>query len=668
MIALVSPRRDEFAGLALAAGVAVFGAVFVLGSRSALILIAAPIGAIGLVFAARRPTLALCIMVAIEFTNLSGLLAVKSGIPIFPASLLLGLTAVWFVLRDPSYRSRLNGWVVLCAGLLACYLSTQAIAAIGSVDSAESAAILQRHVIDCVFVMVLLILAQATARPWTVAAVIVVTLASLCALTAISQVVYDGAATFGGLSTVTTASGEMITTLRYGGPLPDSNFWGRHLVMGLPMAAALLTRAMRSGRAVTATPWVLAVLLLLCGIYLTQSRGTFLAAGVAIVVWFIAVERSVRRWSLMLVPLGALIFAVPGVGNRIVAAFEDFTQAEVQNDIDPSVLQRLGAQEEAWAMFDERPLFGFGPATFPGQVINFAGRVATAAREPTNAPHNLYAELGAEAGVVGIIGWAVVIIGFLGVAVLGILANPRSDQRVLIAAVCAAIVAWSVASIGLHMAYFRTFGVVLALAGALGPTWPAPTQSVRSLLRGVRRWCAAGLVGFAAFWLCLSATGSDAVTARQPLTLIPVGPVDGSYSYALDIRSRMELLPTFASLLQETRSPVDIIADPVRGLLTFETTADNVDRARDDIQIAVGQAQAKLDSAIGYNQYALRAVGGMRVLTSNQRSPIALVLAIGLGAGVTLLTGAVLHRAATRRRIADRPTTEEATSLPTVSA
>lgn len=78
MIALVSPRRDEFAGLALAAGVAVFGAVFVLGSRSALILIAAPIGAIGLVFAARRPTLALCIMVAIEFTNLSGLLAVKS--------------------------------------------------------------------------------------------------------------------------------------------------------------------------------------------------------------------------------------------------------------------------------------------------------------------------------------------------------------------------------------------------------------------------------------------------------------------------------------------------------------------------------------------------------------------------------------------------------------
>jgi O-antigen ligase len=666
MTTSVRAEKGELAGLALAAGVAIFGAVFMLGSRSALLLIAAPIGAIGLVFAARRPTLALSIMVAIEFTNLSGLFAAKTGIPIFQASLLMGLVAIAFALRDPQCRSRINGWTLFCAGLLAVYLATGAIATIGSVEIAESVAGMQRNAVDCVFVMVVLVLVQVTARPWTVAAVIVVTLASLCALTIVSQVVYGGTATFGGLSTVTTASGEMITTLRYGGPLPDSNFWGRHLALGLPMAAALLSRAQRVGRRATAAGWVLAMVLLLCGVYLTQSRGTFLAAGVAIVVWFVAVERSVRRWALILVPLGAAAFAVPGVGNRIVAAFEDFTQADLGNAVDPSVVGRLAAQEEAWMMFQERPYFGFGPATFPDEVINFAGRVTTAAREPTNAPHNLYAELAAESGWLGLLGWAVVILGFLAAVILGIIANPCSRDRVLAASVCAAIVAWSAASIGLHLAYFRTFGVVLALAGGLAPMWPPPPDAVRTLMRGAAAWCGAGLLGFAVFWIYLSANTSAAVTARQPVTLMPVGSVDGSYAYALDVRTRIELLPTFATLLEEPRSPVDVIADPVRGILTFVATADNVESARDEIQVAVAQAETKLHSAIGYDTYALQTVGGMRAVASPQRSPSDLIIATGFGVGAALIAGVGLMRVGTRRRIAgplDQPTTREATSV-----
>lgn len=666
MTTVVRAEKGELAGLALAAGVAIFGAVFMLGSRSALLLIVAPIGAIGLIFAARRPALALSIMVAIEFTNLSGLFAAKIGIPIFAPSLLLGLIAIGFALRDPQCRSRINGWTVICAGFLAVYLATQAVATIGSVDIAVSVAGMQRNAVDCVFVMVVLVLVQVTARPWMVAAVIVVTLASLSTLTIISWVAYGGTQTFGGLSTVTTASGEMITTLRYGGPLPDSNFWGRHLALGLPMAAALMTRALRASRRATAMGWGVTLVLLLSGVYLTQSRGSFLAAGVAIVVWFIAVERSVRRWALILVPLGVAAFVAPGVGNRIVAAFQDFTQADVQNDIDPSVVGRLAAQEEAWMMFDQRPYFGFGPATFPDQVINFAGRVVTAAREPTDAPHNLYAELAAETGVFGLLGWAVVILGFLAAVLLGIIANPRSRERILAAAVCAAMVAWSAASIGLHMAYFRTFGVVLALAGGLAPMWPPPPEAVRTLIRGFLAWCLAGLLGFAAFWIYLSANSSAAVTARQPTTLVPVGPAYGSYAYALDVRTRLEFLPTFATVMEDPRSPVDIVADPVRGILTFTYTADDVERARDEVQVAVAQAEARLHSSIGYDQYSLVTVGSMRVHASQQRSLFDLVTSIGLGAGTALIAGAGLQRAATRRRmvgIPDRPMTREATSV-----
>lgn len=607
------------------------------------------------------PVVALCIMATVEFTNLSGLLAPRSGLPVFQMSLLLGLLAVAFALRDPLCRSRINAWTLVCAGLLVVYLATQAIALLGTVDPAASAATLYRQTVDCVFVMIVLVLVQLTARPWPVVATIVVTLATLCALTIISQVATGGTADFGGLSTVTTASGEGITTLRYGGPLPDSNFWGRHLVMGLPMATALMTRALRNGRRTEFGSWVLALALLLGGVYLTQSRGTFLAAGVAIAVWFVAVEPSVRRWALLLIPMGAVAFALPGVGDRLLVALDDLTQAKVENTIDPSVLGRLAAQQEAWMMFDERPLFGFGPGTFSGQVINFAGRVPLAVREPAAAPHNLYAELAAESGWTGLLGWAVVMAGFIGIAVLSIVANPRSRDRVLAAAVCAALVAWSVASIGLHMAYFRTFGVVLALVGGIAPAWPVATDAVRRFARGVAVWGAAGVVGATVGWATLSLTSSPAVTAMQPITLEPIGPVDGWYSYALDIRSRIEMLPTIATVVADPRSPVDIVADPVRGVLAFSTTAATTDQARDQIQVAASQAETRLRDAIGYQQYALRPVGSMKVEPTREHSLPATAAALGAG----ILAGIVVAARLRIRRpkvCADQPR-EKAASL-----
>ncbi|MCG7596287.1 O-antigen ligase [Mycobacterium sp. PSTR-4-N] len=656
MTVRVRIRREpgEIVLLAVAAGVALVGAATLLGSRSPLIVVAAPIGAVALVVAARRPVVALCIMAIVEFTNLSGLLAPRSGLPVFQVSLLLGLLSVGFALRDPLCRSRINGWTLVCGALLATYLATQGIALLGSVDPTASAATLYRQTVDCVFVMIVLLLVQLTARPWPVAAAIVVTLAALCTLTIISQVATGGTADFGGLSTVTTASGEGITTLRYGGPLPDSNFWGRHLVMGLPMAAALMTRALRHERRAVFAGWVLALVLLLGGVYLTQSRGTFLAAGVAIAVWFVAVERSVRRWALVLIPLGAVAFAVPGVGDRLLVALDDLTKAEVQSSIDPSVLGRLAAQQEAWMMFDERPLFGFGPGTFSGQVINFAGRVPLAVREPAAAPHNLYAELAAESGWTGLLGWGVVMAGFIGIAVLRIVADPRSRDRVLAAAVCAALVAWSVASIGLHMAYFRSFGVVLALVGGIAPAWPVAADAVRRFTRGVATWGAAALVGAATCWVSLSFTSSTAVTAMQPITLVPVGPVDGWYSYALDVRSRAEMLPTIATVVDDPASPVDVVADPVRGVLAFTTTADTTDQARDEIQVAATAAETRLRDAIGYQQYALQPVGSMRVTPTRERSLPATAASLGLGLLAAL---AVAARLSSRRRpvSSDRP-------------
>ncbi|MFI5509279.1 O-antigen ligase family protein [Mycobacterium sp. NPDC051804] len=656
MIKLTRPvvPASEIPGFILAAVVATVGALVVLGSRDPVLLLAAQVGAIGFVFAARRPLLALIAIVVMEVTNVSGVLTPRTGIPFFHAALLLGLLAVGFALRDPNARQRLNAWTVLSAGFMLVYLATQAVATVGSVDLSTSLASLIRATLDCVFVMLVLILIQLTGRPWMVAGAIVIPLAVLSSLTIVNELVFNGGVSFGGFATVARHSGKLITdiaTHRYGGPLPDSNFWGRYLVMGLPLAAALLTRAQRSGRRSEVVLWLPPVVLLLGGIYLTQSRGTFFTAGIAIVVWFVASERSVRRRGLAMLPVALLIFAVPGIGNRLVGAFADLSQSKVNFNIDPSVLNRLAAQEEAWMMFEERPYFGFGPGTFPGLVIDFAGRVPTAARNPTDAPHNLYAEFAAGSGVFGLLGLAVLILGFLSLVVLRIVVQPRSVDRILAAAVCAAIVAWSVASIGLHLTYFRMFGIVLALAAGLAPAWPLPVDVMRRLLDRLAVLLVAGVLGFSAFWLSLSVTSSPAFTATQRVTLVPVGPMDGWYAYALDIRSRVELLPTFAVVMHDQSSPVSITADPVRGVLKLTATADSADEARDQIQLAAAHADAAMHAASSYQQYSLQTVGSMQIVPSRQRSSLALVVSGGVGAVTALAAGMALSRVLARRRM-----------------
>jgi O-antigen ligase len=648
-----APQSGELAAMALVGGAATIAAVVMFGSRSPLFVVAALVGGVGLVFAARRPVLALIVMVAIEASNLSGVLEQHGNVPVFQASMALGLIAVVLGLRDPELRGRLNIWTVICAGLLTVFLVTQVVAARGSADMDASISSVRRTAIDLLFLMLVLMLAQMTARPWTVAITIVAVLALLSVLTVIDFVVFGGANSFGGFSIVTTSSGELVTTPRYGGPLPDSNFWGRHLIMGLPLAAALLTRSLRASDKRATSLVVLSILALLAGIYLTQSRGTFLSAGIAMVVWFIASERSVRRWAMIAVPAVFASSFVPGIGNRLQDMFQQISHGEESGHVDPSLLGRLAAQEQAAMMWSQRPYFGFGPGTFAGEVINFSGRVATAVREPNLAAHNLYLSLLAESGVFGLIGWTVMLTGFLVIVVLRIIAQPRGADRVLVAALAAAIIGWSVSSAGLHLSYFRTFALVLAMVAAVAPEWPVPAEVIRRFVRNTGILLVAVALGGGIFWAYLTANSTSVFRASQRMTLVPAQPLDGWYAYALDVRSRIEMLPTMGRVLRDGQSSVTIDADAVRGLLTFTAEADSADQARDQVQRAAAVAGNRLSQVTGYNQYLLQTVGSMQITPAQDHTTSTVFVAVGLGAAGGLVTGMSLFALISARRRED---------------
>ncbi|MUL48612.1 O-antigen ligase family protein, partial [Mycobacterium sp. CBMA360] len=477
----------------------------------------------------------LIVMVVTEVANLSEVASTFDSAPVFKAVMALGAITLVAALRNPQARARLNRWTVVGAALVGTYFAGQVIAMLDAFDAAAAQEVMWRSVVDLAYLLIILMLIQVTGRPWTVAATAAATVAVLALLTVLNYA-SGGHQTFGGLALISEAKGELITTARYTGPYNDSNFWGRLLVVGLPLTWALAHRCRRLDERGREAAWLVAGIVMLAGVYLTQSRGTFLAAAIAVGVWFIVFGQP---WRLALVPPVVLAASLaPGIGNRMVAVFNDVFASGQRHDVDLSVLAREASQEMAWSMFRERPIFGFGPGSFTSLVPYFTDRIPTAVHEALVAPHNLYAQLLAESGVTGLITWLVLVGGAITIAALRISSNPESVDRALAAATITAIVAWSVASIFLHLAYFRSFAIVLALAFSLGPPVRVPLPVVKKMARTASVWVVAILLGCGAAAATLATMKTPAMQASQKLVMMPAGPADEWNAYMMSIRGR----------------------------------------------------------------------------------------------------------------------------------
>jgi O-antigen ligase len=659
---VVSPRRfDPAVALLLTALGFTMVAVCstALGLVPTLIGVGIPVAAAATLYAVRRPTVMLSAMVVIEVTNLAGVLAERIPLPVSRASLGLGMLTVAVALRDPVMRGRLNRGTVLCGGLVVVYLFTQFLAMVGSQSVDVSFIALKDSAVSCLFLVLILVLMQLTGKPWMVAGAIVAPLAVICVLCLISQVLFSGTASFGGFATVTTASGELITTLRFGGPTPDSNFWGRHLVLGVPLAGALIVRAVRSNRRWAAAGWAASLMALLAGVYLTQSRGTMIATAAALFVWVLASGPVARRRGLMSLPLVALVVLVPGIGNRMLALVADVSNPGSRHGVDSSVLGRMSAQEMAWAMFRDRPMFGFGPDVYEMYVPRYAGIVPTAVLHPTDAPHNLYAQLGAESGIVGLVGWTIFVGGlvvYLALRITRLSADQFGCDRSLGAAVLAGLVAWSLASVFLHLAYFRTFAIMLALAGALASAAvpKLDNEVLETVVEGwanMRREILATVFGIVAAAAVLAVTTTATHTVSQSVTMQPVRHVDGGdQAYALDIKTRESLLPTYAAMIAADARKVTAVADPVRGAITISTPKTDESSARTDLGIALAEARANL-SAVGADAwYTLVPVGAPTLILGKSRSTNSTLIAVAVGMLVAAGTILMVRHSDTHQR------------------
>ena len=217
-----------------------------------------------------RPRVALLLLVVLDVASLNGVIAERVGVS--PHRALLGLATVALLIVLIRVRARLS-WSPVLLGVAVLFAGF-AVSLVGAADPAESVALLASRVRDLFYFVVVyaLLLTTRAARP--VASAVVLVLAGVAALTVVHEYVLDNRGDLFGLSRVPLVSESGAATPRHAGTSSDVNFWGRLLILFVPLAFSLGAAATRRR---TRLVWVGCAISLIAGVYLTQSRGGFIA-------------------------------------------------------------------------------------------------------------------------------------------------------------------------------------------------------------------------------------------------------------------------------------------------------------------------------------------------------------------------------------------------------
>jgi putative inorganic carbon (hco3(-)) transporter len=247
----------------------------------------------------------------------------------------------------------------------------------------------------------------------------------------------------------------MLHEPRATGPLDDPNDLAYVLVAALLLTVAFTPRGISARVAL-----MLAVIVIAVAITTTISRGGLIALTAGL-IW-VLLRRAVLVKTVLFatafasVAAAALIEALNGWPLIVKALSEKQYIAETNIDL------RLSRWQAAARMLAHDGLFGVGPGGFREHYV-VASTLAEIS-EQTPVAHNMYLEVAAELGVIGL---AV----FVGLIVLAFVASEsalrQGADRKLVIAVQASLVAIVTASITLSEQYYFTLWSTLAMTCAI---------------------------------------------------------------------------------------------------------------------------------------------------------------------------------------------------------
>lgn len=468
MTRIAEQRRLLLIATVVSAIALVGGAVAIVGAARLGMPAMAPalfvvvVGALVMVpIALRYPDVAVVTLIVVDLTRFSNISSDIVGVGAFQPVLVLAIVSLGLGLASGRLRLRWSPFY-LVALILFGMLALSVLVA-GTSDTSVASFLESSK--DFAYLAVVVVWVGSIRSLKLATGVLVATMASLAGLSVIQEFVFANSTYFFGLSKVDTTQLGAVT-LRHTGPESDANFWARSLVVALPIGLSWWALARRD-----IVKWLAAgaVITIAAGIYLAQSRGGLIAVTAAVVLWFVLAGRPYIRWLAAAPLILAILLVTPGVGSRL-ATLTDVTVAD-QQVTDPSLLGRIGAQEAGMGMFLEHPILGVGAGEFIATVPEFQRKLGIEA-EVLDA-HNLYLEIAAETGVIGLMAWGV-FLGF-GLFLAGrawllsrqSLGSANRWIHLMAVGVIAALIGWLLASVFLHAANLRILYTVLAVAVGL---------------------------------------------------------------------------------------------------------------------------------------------------------------------------------------------------------
>ncbi len=265
---------------------------------------------------------------------------------------------------------------------------------------------------------------------------------------------------------------------RIGGPIGDPNFFAQIMIVLVPLG---LERGLNDKNLFLKAVafWCFAVSVL-CVIF-SYSRGGLLALAVCLIVWFLLYPP--KGLQIPVLAIGALLllaYAIPGGYLARVQALGQFFQTQgTLRTADPSPRGRISENLAAWDMFRTHPLFGVGWNTYPYLFPFYSKEIGLANVATEREAHNLYLEVAAETGIVGLFAFGLILIASMGSIIRArrqFLRARLPDDAAVIAAFGVGFLGYLVAAIFIHGAFQRYFHILLGLA------WSLPLV-VRHMLR-----------------------------------------------------------------------------------------------------------------------------------------------------------------------------------------
>ncbi len=256
---------------------------------------------------------------------------------------------------------------------------------------------------------------------------------------------------------------------RIGGPIGDPNFFAQIMIV---LVAISLERALHEKslllRAVALYTFMVSVL---CVIF-SYSRGGLLALVVCLGTWFIL--NPPRRLQLPILIIGvtlAVLYVLPaGYLSRVLQLTQVFQSQGTFRTSDPSLQGRISENLAAWEMFRTHPITGVGWNTYSYLFPFYSKDIGLANVATEREAHDLYLEVAAETGIIGVFAFGLILFSSLRAVVKArrqFLKANLQDYAGLVTGFGVGFLGYLVAALFIHGAFQRYLHVLLGIAWAL---------------------------------------------------------------------------------------------------------------------------------------------------------------------------------------------------------